>query len=83
MSQENRRSFLKQTGAGLVGVAALRAARPARALGANDKIVMAAIGCGGQGSGLARSFAGREGVELRIDFLGSFDVDVALVAELL
>lgn len=68
MTGSDRRTFLKKTGAGVAGIAALGLARTARA-GANERIVMAAIGCGGQGTYLAKSFAGQD------------DVDVAYVCD--
>ena len=64
MSPGNRRAFLKQAGMGVGSAAALGLASPLRAAGANEKIVMGAIGCGGQGTGLVRTFAGLKGVEI-------------------
>ena len=53
-----RREFLQQAGIGLAGAAAIAATATSRATAAaNEKIVFGAIGCGGQGSFLARSFA--------------------------
>jgi len=55
--KRTRREFLKSTGA--AAGAALAATGPAlQALGANEKVVVGVIGCGGQGTGLAQSFAG-------------------------
>ncbi len=45
-----RREFLKDVAAAGTGMAALGVPAPARALGANDRIRMALIGCGGRGS---------------------------------
>lgn len=56
---EPRREFLKQAGFGVAGTAALLATQSLQAAGANDKLVFGAIGCGGQGSAIARSFAGQ------------------------
>jgi hypothetical protein len=50
MVQSDRRTVLKHTGASLATLATLSLA-PAKAAGANEKIVMGAIGCGGQGTG--------------------------------
>jgi len=49
MAPIDRRSFLSSSAIG----AALALARPGRALGANDKVVLALIGAGGRGRGLA------------------------------
>ncbi|MAT15671.1 MAG: dehydrogenase [Planctomyces sp.] len=49
-----RRDFLKQTGLGLTGLALGSLVSPlpsARAAGANDRVRVAVIGCGGQGRG--------------------------------
>src|SRR5579859_3790721 len=61
-SSENkldRRNFLR--GAAALGAASsvARAARPAasKVLGANDRINVGVIGCGGRGTGVARDFA--------------------------
>jgi predicted dehydrogenase len=63
MSDANRREFVKMAGVG-IGAATLAASHLSAASAHND-ITMAAIGCGGQGSGLARSFASRENVRLK------------------
>ena len=59
----NRRQFLersKTTGLGLaVGMTILANPRSVRAAPANDKIVMAIVGCRGRGLSLAYGFAGR------------------------
>lgn len=60
-SSTNRRRFLQ---AGVIGAVG-SAVQPSRAGSVNDKIVMAAIGCGGQGSGLAESFAGKNGTQIK------------------
>lgn len=64
MSGPNRRTFLQQAGAGIAAAAALGTAGPLRGAGANDKIVIGAIGLGGQGTGLATSFAKQKNVEI-------------------
>jgi predicted dehydrogenase len=58
MTGQDRRSFLKHTGIA-AGAAALHwTTAPARALGANERIRLGVIGCGGRGSGVAKEFAG-------------------------
>src|SRR5262245_13512969 len=57
-----RREFLKQSGAGFIAAAA--SAAPVRARGANDMVVVGAIGCGGRGTSVAGECAGRKGVEV-------------------
>jgi predicted dehydrogenase len=64
MSANDRRTFLQQTGAGIAGASVLNWAGAVQALGANEKIVMGAIGLGGPGTNLARSFAAQKDVEL-------------------
>ena len=64
MSTPNRRTFIKQTGLGVAGTAAVHWAGTVRAAGANQELVMGAIGCGGQGTHLATSFAQRENVRV-------------------
>jgi predicted dehydrogenase len=59
----SRRTFLMQSGAGVVGAAAAAAAGRA-ALGAADSVVLGAIGCGGRGTGILKTFAGLPGVEV-------------------
>jgi len=56
MSDSNRRTFLKHTAA-TVGAATASWTSTARAVAANDKIMLGVIGCGGRGSGLANDFA--------------------------
>jgi predicted dehydrogenase len=53
MNEDNkitRRDFLKQATGAAVGLAALGGIAPGRVLGANDRINMGVIGCGGQGT---------------------------------
>ncbi len=68
MTQIDRRSFLSNTGKGITGVAAgmstLTLANWKRAHGANEKIVMGLVGCGGRGTSLVRGFARRPNVEI-------------------
>lgn len=64
-----RRSFLKESGAGVAGAAALSWTGPVPAASQTDKILVGAIGLGGQGTYLAKSFAKQK------------DVDVAYVCD--
>lgn len=57
MSSDHRRSFLKTTALGAATAAAASVITPRRAVGANRKVRLALIGCGGRGSGVARDFA--------------------------
>jgi predicted dehydrogenase len=47
----------------MAAAAALHWTAPLQSAGASDKIVLGAIGCGGQGTGLARSLAGLQAVD--------------------
>jgi predicted dehydrogenase len=60
----SRRKFLKASGAGIAGVSALDWSGTAVAQEAHETVVVGAIGCGGQGTSLARRFAGLNGVEV-------------------
>ena len=53
-----RRSFIKGSVAATVAAAAALRAAETRAPGANDKIVVGLIGCGGRGVGVARAMGG-------------------------
>ena len=77
-----RRDFVRHTGMAGLGFAAASAAQAARnpggraaadrrAIGANDKVRMALIGCGGMGRANMRSFMKRDDVEI----IGVCDVD--------
>ncbi len=58
MSTLNRRKFLQTTSAVTSGVAVAASARPGQsAASADGRLVLGIIGCGGRGSGLAKSFA--------------------------
>ena len=60
MRQTNRRKFFRQTGVGIaVSVASLT--QTATVQGANERIVVGVIGCGGRGVGLGRIFNGQPG----------------------
>ncbi len=56
-ARTTRRDFLRAGVAAGVATAAAPYLIPARALGANDRIVLGGIGVGNQGSGLVRSFS--------------------------
>ena len=58
MPSHTRRMFLKLTGVGAAGAAALCCTRPINAAGADDKIVVGLIGCGGRGPGVAQGTGG-------------------------
>src|SRR3990172_5991230 len=63
MTTLNRREFLdrtKQTGLGLAaGVTILRSAASVYGAPANEKIILALVGCGGRGTNLSSDFARR------------------------
>ena len=58
MSDPNRRSFLKHAAAASAGTAALAWTGGINAAGANERLTIGMIGCGGRGAGLADEFAG-------------------------
>lgn len=60
MSNETRRTFLKQSGLGVAGVAAAGCSGALPAAGANDRIVVGLIGCGGRGPGVADGMGGAQ-----------------------
>jgi hypothetical protein len=60
-ARTDRRRFLRQAGAAVVGAAAFGMPK-SRAAGANDRTVLGVIGPGGQGSGLLKSFAAQKDV---------------------
>lgn len=64
MTHSARRFFLRQAGTAMAAVSTLHWSAPLQAAEAKDKIILGAIGCGGQGTGLANSFAGIKGVEV-------------------
>src|SRR5262245_15598014 len=63
MPTANRREFL-HTSAGLMGAAALAQTSLARAAGANDRITVALIGCGGRGRHVAGVFSKAPDIDL-------------------
>ncbi len=66
----SRRDFIRKTGAASLGAAAFPYIIPSRALGADgavapsNRIVMGAIGTGGQGTGNMRAFLGNNDVQM-------------------
>ncbi len=57
MTQQDRRTFLKKTGTGVAGAAAMTlAASTAGAFGSNERVNVAVIGCGGRGVRLGKLF---------------------------
>jgi len=58
MPRETRRTFLRQSGLGVAGTAAVGWAGAVNAAGANDRIVVGLIGCGGRGPGVAGGMGG-------------------------
>ncbi|MGQ9574168.1 MAG: Gfo/Idh/MocA family oxidoreductase [Thermoguttaceae bacterium] len=64
MSRQARRTFLRQTGTAMVGTAVVALGRSSRALGANQRVVVGILGCGGQGNNLGRTFAAQPDVKL-------------------
>jgi len=66
MGSFNRRQFIRHSrdvGIGTAAFTILGHARSARATPANDKITLAAVGCGGRGTHLMRGFMGRDDCE--------------------
>ncbi len=57
MSHPDRRNFLKTTAWGAATAAVASAVSMQRAVGADRRLRLALIGCGGRGTGLARDFA--------------------------
>ena len=57
MSDPSRRSFLKHTAAASAGAAAWAWTGGINAAGANERLTLGVIGCGGRGAGLADAFA--------------------------
>ncbi len=65
MSKTNRRDFLQRTGLGIAGATALAyASTSARAAGANERIRVGLIGCGGRGVYDAGVFDARDDTEV-------------------
>lgn len=57
MTQSTRRTFLKRSGLGVGSATLALAGASANVLGANQRILVGVIGCGGRGGGLAGAFA--------------------------
>ena len=64
MSKTNRRDFMQQTGIGLAGAAAVSCSASSRAAGANDRLRLGLIGCGGRDRYDATVFASRNDAEV-------------------
>src|SRR5687767_12967036 len=64
MTPSDRRTFIKQSSCAVAGALALASSGKGEEDGPSDKIVMGAIGCGGQGTYLLTSFAGQPDVEM-------------------
>ena len=64
MSKETRRDFMQQTGMGIAGVAALSWPSSSKAAGANERVRVGLIGCGGRGRYDAGVFALRKDAEV-------------------
>jgi predicted dehydrogenase len=58
MAMQHRRSFLAKAGVAAAGAAALRWATGMAAAGANEKVVVGLIGCGGRGVGVGAGMGG-------------------------
>jgi 2-keto-3-deoxy-6-phosphogluconate aldolase len=58
MTDSNRRSFLKHTAAASAATATWAWTGGIHAAGANERLTVGVIGCGGCGAGLAEEFAG-------------------------
>ena len=71
MNQQDRRTFLKQTGTGVAGVgvasaAVLTSSSPsAKAQGANERVNVGLIGCGGRGIQVARAIGSQDDAVVR------------------
>ena len=66
MTRFNRRQFIRRSrdlGLGTAAVTILSNARSVRATPASDKIVLAAVGCGGRSNGLTQGFLERDDCE--------------------
>ncbi len=61
MARTTRRTFLKRSGLGVGGATLALATAPSKVLGANERIMVGVIGCGGRGGGLAENFADLSG----------------------
>jgi hypothetical protein len=64
MLKATRRDFMQQTGVGIAGAVALSWPSSSRAAGANERVRVGLIGCGGRGRYDAGVFASRDDVEV-------------------
>lgn len=64
MPETNRREFMYQSGAMLAGGIALASPAPSRAAGANERVRVALMGCGGRGPTVAAVFASHPQAEI-------------------
>ena len=64
MSKTNRRDFIQQTTLGIAGATTLSWVSSSRAAGANERLRVGLIGCGGRGRYDAGVFAARADVEI-------------------
>ena len=64
MTGTDRRHFLKTTAVGTISATAVSALSTRKVRGANDRVRLGLIGCGGRGTGLAQQFASIQNVEL-------------------
>jgi len=73
MPRQRRRDFLRQSGKGLISLAAgaMLLGKPERAVSANERIRFGAIGLGGRGSALVRGFT----LEKDVQFVSLCDPD--------
>lgn len=61
----DRREFLRSSAVGAAAATVLAAPASTRAAGANDRVVIGLIGCGGRGTHVAKLLAAKPGVEFR------------------
>jgi predicted dehydrogenase len=73
ITNTDRRIFLKKNAAGLAGITLGKAFSPGNVLGANERINIASIGCGGRGSHLWQVTQGFS-QEINIQIMGIADV---------
>lgn len=64
MKASNRRQFLHQAGLGAAGIASLASRGYAQVAGANDRVTVAVIGCGGMGMSHVRNLLTQKDVNL-------------------
>jgi predicted dehydrogenase len=64
MNPPNRRIFIQQTATAIAATSALGLSSPARAAGANERVIVGLIGPGGMGGNLLASFVSQKDVEI-------------------